>query len=435
MVKTKRPDNAVERGLHLGRLGMRLTGSYVGYQLQNIYLGNSHKAEHRRRFEQRASRQIREELQTLKGPVMKLGQMLSMQSSLLSPGALKELSTLQMHAPGMHPSLARAQFNSSCGKYPEEVFRNFEPEPVAAASLGQVHRAVTTAGETVAVKIQYPAIQMAVKNDFRLLRSAAAAGRITGHVPKELLDEIETRIVEETDYLLEGRNLDTFRTKLKPLPFVEVPRVFWELTTDRVLTMSYVEGKPLGEWLTRKPSAALRDLAGARLFELFWFQVLRIHTLHADPHPGNYLYSDTGEIGLVDFGCVKEIAKPFPELIRRYMDMDGLSDSERAEWMARMIWGEQKPRKNADICRVMKAAVEFSNRVYPPAAAAGTTVDFGDPSLFAGLARISRDVLQNKLTRPEFVFFKRAEFGLYNVLHQLGARVRTRDLLGRIVEG
>lgn len=106
-MKAARPDNVLDRGLHIGRLGMKLTGSYLGYQLQNLWFDKDHREEHRRRFQQKASRQIREELQTLKGPVMKLGQMLSTQSSLLSPEALDELAALQMHAPGMHPTLAR----------------------------------------------------------------------------------------------------------------------------------------------------------------------------------------------------------------------------------------------------------------------------------------------------------------------------------------
>jgi len=432
VVKTNRPDNALDRGLHLGRLGLRLTGSYLGYQLQNLWFGENLKSERRQGFQQKASRQIREGLQALKGPVMKLGQMLSMQSGMISPEALQELAALQMHAPGMHSSLARAQFKSSCGKYPEEVFREFESEPFAAASLGQVHQAVTQSGETVAVKIQYPAIQTAVKNDFKLLRSATVAGRITGHIPKALLDEIETRITQETDYLLEGRNLDAFRTKLRPLSYVQVPRVFWKLTTDRVLTMSLVEGRPLGEWLARRPSAALRDLVGARLFELFWFQVLRICALHADPHPGNYLYSDAGQIGLVDFGCVKELPSSLPELICLFVAPDALQETVRAERMARLVWGEQKPHRHEESRRVIKAAFEFGRRVFPPATAKRDKVDFGDPSLFAGLTRIAKEVLQNKLVRPEFIFYKRAEIGLYNVLHQLRARVPTVELIRKV---
>jgi len=434
-VKAARPDKVVERGLHIGRLGMKLTGSYLGYQLQNLWLDKEDRVEHRRRFQQKASRQIREELQTLKGPVMKLGQMLSMQSGLLSPDALEELAALQMQAPGMHPSLARAQFKASCGRDPDEVFRQFEPEPFAAASLGQVHRALTRTGETVAVKIQYPGIRTAVENDFRLLRSAALAGRLTGHIPKALLDEIETRIVQETDYLQEGRSLDAFREQLKPLPHVQVPRVFWDLTTDRILTMSFLKGKHLGDWLARKPSAALRNRVGARLFELFYYQLLRVGMLHADPHPGNYLFSENGEIGLVDFGCVKEIAPAFPELIRNFVSPETLPESQQVAQMARLLWGNQSPGRHRESCRILRSAFEFGCRVFPRSTAASATVDFGNDAVFSGMARVARIVLQSKLIRPEFIFVKRAEFGLYNVLHQLGAQIQTCDLVSRIMDG
>lgn len=294
---------------------------------------------------------------------------------------------------------------------------------------------MTRTGEKVAVKIQYPGIRTAVENDFKLLRSATVAGRISGHIPKTLLDEIETRIVLETDYLQEGRNLDAFRARLKPLPHVHVPRVFWDLTTDRVLTMSCLEGKHLGDWLARKPPATLRNLVGSRLFELFYFQVMRVGMLHADPHPGNYLFSEDGEIGLVDFGCVKEVAPAFPEIIRIFVNPEWLPEAQRVAQMARVLWGEQPPGKHQSSCRILNGAFEFGSRVFPRATATSAMVDFGSDAMFAGMARVAKEVLQSKLIRPEFVFVKRAELGLYNVLHQLGAKIRTCELVNRIANG
>src|SRR5262249_6525807 len=152
------------RGLRIGKLGFSLTGSYLGYQFQNLVLGGKRKTERRRRLQHKASRRLRQELESLKGPMMKLGQLLSQQSHALPEAAIRELTSLQMQAPGMHPTLARAQFKTASGKYPEETFHSFEPEPFAAASLGQVHRAVTRHGEPVVVKIQYPAIRTAIEN-------------------------------------------------------------------------------------------------------------------------------------------------------------------------------------------------------------------------------------------------------------------------------
>ena len=116
----------------------------------------------------------------MRGPIMKLGQALSMQTQLFDPAVVEELAGLQMQAPAMHATLMRAQFKTAMGKFPEEIFRSFEPEPFAAASLGQVHWAVTKRGEEVAVKIQYPAIHEAIANDFKMLRAAGFPARLTG---------------------------------------------------------------------------------------------------------------------------------------------------------------------------------------------------------------------------------------------------------------
>ena len=319
MVRKDRPHTRIGRGLRIGRLGLSLTGSYLGYQFQNLFLKERERPEKRMAFQKNAARQIRKELESLKGPVMKLGQILSMQSHILPEEVMSELANLQMRAPAMHPTLARAQFKASLGKFPEEVFREFTPEPFAAASLGQVHRAVTKAGEEIAVKIQYPAIRTAIEQDFKLLRSASFPARLTGHATEAMISEVERGMLQETDYVNEGRNIDAFRERLKCLSHVRVPRVHWDLSTDRVLCMSFVPGEPLPDFLARnKPSQEVRNRIGVRLLELFNLQLHRMDQIHADPHPGNYLIDSDGTIGLVDFGCVKKFSREFIELMHAF---------------------------------------------------------------------------------------------------------------------
>src|SRR5262245_11549518 len=142
---------ALQRGMRVGRLGASLTGSYLAYQFQNLIFGADEKEKRRKGFHTRTSKRIRKELEQLKGPVMKLGQILSMQGQMLPPEVIEELAHLQARAPAMHPTLARAQFKAVMGRNPEEMFRRFEPEAFAAASLGQVHRATTKSGEKVVV--------------------------------------------------------------------------------------------------------------------------------------------------------------------------------------------------------------------------------------------------------------------------------------------
>src|SRR4030095_13917641 len=137
-----------------------------------------------------------------------------------------ELTTLQMQAPGMHPSLVRVQIKQSLGHEPEEIFKQFSAEPFAAASLGQVHRAVTREGQRVAVKVQYPGIRESIKNDFKVFRTVSKPVQASGHFPKMALDEVENQILAETDYRREAGNIEFFSEQLAPLSFVNMPQVF-----------------------------------------------------------------------------------------------------------------------------------------------------------------------------------------------------------------
>lgn len=424
MVKKIVQPGALTRGFRLGKLGLTLTGSYLGYQAQNLWLGEEERAERQHRFRQNASRRVRQELQSLKGAAMKIGQIFSLQTHALPEDAIKELATLQMHAPAMHPSLARAQFKASLGKYPEEVFREFDPEPFAAASLGQVHRAITKSGEKVAVKIQYPAIRASIENDFKLVRSATFPGRLTGHTPTAVFDEIERGFLEETDYIHEGKNLDFFGAGLDKFTYLTIPRVYRELTTDRVLTMSFVEGLTMEAFLKTKPSQAIRDTIGSHLVELYYFQLHKLKTVHADHHPGNYLFQPDGSIGLVDFGCVKRIAFDATDLINYVVDRTWRDSEKARQRVLRLVFGENVPYQRA---RKMLPMLEEMAAILHPEGEQ-SVVDFGNASMLKALGRAMGATLRDKLANPEFAFISRADLGLYSLLHQLRAHVNCKEI-------
>src|SRR5438309_4121612 len=228
------------RALSMASMGAGIAGSYVGYLLQRAFLGEAKGKIKLKSTHTRAARRMADEMQALRGPAMKLGQTLSLQTGVLPDEILAELATLQMEAPGMHPSLVRAQFKGSLGREPEEIFKQFNAEPFAAASLGQVHHAVTREGQSVAVKIQYPGIRRAIENDFRLFRAFSKPAQASGHLRKSAIDEIEEQIVAETDYLREADNIEFLVNRLAPLSFVKLPRVFHEYSSDKVLTMSLI---------------------------------------------------------------------------------------------------------------------------------------------------------------------------------------------------
>src|SRR5436189_1801014 len=247
-------DTTTGRALRMASMGAGIAGSYVGYLLQRAFLGEAKGKIKLKSTHIRAARRMADEMQALRGPAMKLGQMLSLQTGFLPDEVLAELATLQMEAPGMHPSLVRVQVKGSLGREPEEIFKDFAPEPFAAASLGQVHHAVTRAGQRVAVKIQYPGIRQAVENDFKWFRAVSKPAQASGHIPKTAIDEMEEQILAETDYRREADNIEFFQQKLAPLTFVKVPSVLRGCSSDKVLTMSLMLGRHLEEFLAQRPS-------------------------------------------------------------------------------------------------------------------------------------------------------------------------------------
>jgi predicted unusual protein kinase regulating ubiquinone biosynthesis (AarF/ABC1/UbiB family) len=422
MVKSR--NGTVRRAARLMQLGAGLAGSYLAYHLQRPLFEPEQASGRRQALRRRHAKQVREKLQDLRGPIMKVGQVLSMQTHFLGAEMVEELSALQMHAPPMHPTLMRAQFKSAFGKYPEDAFHSFEAEPFAAASLGQVHWAVTKAGEEVAVKIQYPAMREAIESDFSALRAAGFAARLSGHLQESVIREAERGILEETDYEKEAKNIEHFRKALEPLEFMRLPKVHYDLSASQVLTMSRVPGLRLQDFLKTSPAQELRDRLGTGLTRLFFFQLFRVQALHADPHPGNYLFNNDGTIGLVDFGCVKYLK---PEVVRCYAQFwsrEWGHDSKLYAEIIRVIFGPKVSPGEPRVRRCMDEIRHFYDEFHPLGKMA-KVLELGDPKFMDGLAKLARTLLKNKFLSPEFLFLSRTESGMCNVLHILKARVAT----------
>lgn len=415
------------RGARLVQLGAGLVGSYVAHQLRRPFLNADQKESKGKELRIKQAKQVREELQTLRGPVMKLGQALSMQTHELGPEWIEQLSALQMQAPAMHTSLMRAQFKSAFGKYPEEVYPSFDPKPFAAASLGQVHHAVTPAGDQVVVKIQYPAIKEAIESDFNFLRKAGFAARLTGHLRESMIKEAQRGILEEVDYLREAWNIEYFQKGLRPLAFMRVPKVYPEFSNGQVLTMSQVPGLRLDEFLATKPSQELRDKLGASLMHLFFFQLFHTKALHADPHPGNYLFNPDGTIGLVDFGCVKHLK---PQVIRCYglfWSREWLHDDAMYTEVIHTVFGQKATARDARVRIVMEEIAGFYDKFHP-LIPNPPLLDVGDPKFMDELTKLAKTLLKNKFLSPDFLFLSRTESGMCNLLHMLKARVHSTTI-------
>ncbi len=274
------------------------------------------------RFHERTAERYVELLGHSKGALMKAGQILSMiDASTFGSGGFapyqKALSRLQADAPPMDPVLARAVLKAELGCPAEKLFTAFADEPMAAASIGQVHRAVLHDGREVAVKIQYPGVAQAIRDDLAnveliasFLRFVTAASGMRANV-QALAREVNARLNEELDYRHEATMITTFADLYRGHPFIRIPDVVPELSADRVLTMSFVHGM---DWAAaQQADQELKNTWAEAIFRFSAANYRHSNLLHADPHPGNYRFRPDGTVGFLDFGCVRVL----PELQRR----------------------------------------------------------------------------------------------------------------------
>jgi predicted unusual protein kinase regulating ubiquinone biosynthesis (AarF/ABC1/UbiB family) len=269
----------------------------------------------------RSAERYAELLGRSKGALMKAGQMLSFVSmgSAVSDefqtAFQAALARLRDDAPPMAPELARAVLEHELGRPAGDLFAQFSWEPLAAASIGQVHAARLPDGRRVAVKIQYPGVAAAIRADLKNTELIATfLSLLAGISPRRMRTdvrgvarEIEERISEELDYRREAANQAEFAERYRGHPFIHVPDVIAELSCDRVLTQELVEGRSWTEALSAEPEQ--RDAWAEAIYRFLYGSQHRFCVFHADPHPGNYLFHDDGSVSFLDFGCVKRMRR------------------------------------------------------------------------------------------------------------------------------
>ena len=292
-------------------------------------------------------------LGSMKGPLMKVAQMLSTIPDALPADFAAELMRLQSQAPPMGAAFVRRRMQAELGPDWRERFADFDFKPAAAASLGQVHRATSLAGERLACKLQYPEMASAVETDLANLDLLFSLRRRAGAPidTREIAREIRERVREELDYQHEAKVARLYRAMLADRPFVRVPRVEESLSTRRLLTLQWLEGEPLVAFETAPQEA--RDAIAVGLFEAWWRPFLRYGVIHGDPHLGNYTVAASGEgdnrrvegVNLFDYGCVRIFPPRFVrgvvELYRAFKanDKAGVADAYAMWGFARLTPG------------------------------------------------------------------------------------------------
>jgi len=289
----------------LARLLLRVGGRYLARSPRLIFASADRRGELRHEIALRTADDVTEELGSMKGALMKLGQMASYIDEDMPQTFRTAMARLQHNAPPMSPELASSVIVDELGAAPEQIFARWDPLPIAAASIGQVHRAITHQGKAVAVKVQYPGIARTITSDVRnvaLLRRVAGAA-FPGLDARSLIDELGERLSEEVDYVLEAENQELFARYYEGHPVIHVPHVVSELSTARVLTSELVVGARFDDVLRWNQNE--RNMAAETINRFVIRSLYRLHAFNGDPHPGNYVFHGRGRVSFLDFGLTK----------------------------------------------------------------------------------------------------------------------------------
>jgi predicted unusual protein kinase regulating ubiquinone biosynthesis (AarF/ABC1/UbiB family) len=406
-------------GASVGGLAARLAGErYLGWTLDR----DKHAAE------------LKSALGGLKGPLMKAAQLLATIPDALPPEYARELAQLQANAPAMGWAFVKRRMATELGPDWPAKFSRFDKEASFAASLGQVHHAVLPDGQDVAAKLQYPDMASALEADLDQLKMVFAVGQRFDPAIRtdEIQAEIRTRLREELDYRREAKHVALYRHMLRDETAVHVPDVVPDYSTDRLLTMSWLEGEPLLNWKAR--SQEKRDALAINMFRAWYLPFYVYGVIHGDPHLGNYSVRPDGSVNLMDFGCVRVFPPRFVrgsiELYRALMN----DDLDRAV-AAYEDWGFGGLSRDMIVALNRWAAFLY-----------GPLMDDRPRRLTEGMAEgHGRDMAQNVFgelrrlggVRPprEFVFMDRAAIGLGSVFIHLRASVNWHRLFESLIEG
>ena len=383
----------------------------------------------------------------LKGPIMKVAQLLATIPEALPAEYAQELSQLQSQAPPMGPAFVRRRMVAELGPDWAQRFRSFDQQPAASASLGQVHRALGHDGQALAVKLQYPDMQSAVEADLNQLKVVFALhARMNPAVETgEVLKEITARLREELDYGLEARHTALYGAIFQDASNIRVPRVLPELSTKRLLTMTWLEGRRLMDY--KAAPLEHRNTIARAMFRAWWFPFSHYGVIHGDPHLGNYTIFETGKpnggtqpgepagINLLDYGCIRTFPTPFVQgVIDLYTGL--LTGNRDLVVHAYETWGFAG--LSNELIETLNIWARF---IYGPLLddrereiADGTTPgQYGRKEAFT-VHKALKEKGPVKVPR-EFVFMDRAAIGLGGVFLHLGARLNWHNMFNDTIRG
>lgn len=376
------------------------------------------------------AKDIYNSLSELKGSALKVAQMLSMDKNLLPKAYQQKFSMAQYSAPPLSYPLVVKTFQQYFGKSPDKIFETFTHKAVNAASMGQVHQA-TLNGKKLAVKIQYPGIGNSVKSDLAMVKPIALSMfNLNPAEYNEFIQEVEMRMMEETDYTLELKRSMDLSKKSSHISNILFPQYYPQYSSERILTMDWIEGKPLGEMIGKDFPKEAGQKLGQAMWDFYHFQMNELRSVHADPHPGNFIITPDYQLGIIDFGCVKVIPDKFYKLYFRLLDRNLLNNPKELEQVfydLHFIYADDPAKDKQFFIKLFTQLVELLSRPFN-----GEYFDFADGAYFETLYNFGeklsnmKELRESKKARGvrDALYINRTYFGLYNLLHDLKAKVQ-----------
>jgi predicted unusual protein kinase regulating ubiquinone biosynthesis (AarF/ABC1/UbiB family) len=421
------PTSKVQRASKFISAGAKVGGNYVKHYAKKMVNPSLSKEE----LHTSNAADIYSSLSELKGSALKVAQMMSMDKNILPRAYQDKFIMAQYSAPPLSYPLVVRTFQKYFGKLPENMFDTFTKSAVNAASIGQVHKA-TKDGKEFAVKIQYPGVADSVSSDLKMVRPFAY--RLLNMNEQELdhyMDEVEEKLLEETDYELEVLRSREISAACSHIPNLKFPTYYPDLSSERIITMDWLSGLHIKEWMETNPSQEERNKIGQALWDFYHHQVHNLKQVHADPHPGNFIIQEGVNLGIIDFGCVKVIPQDFyhgyfslikkdllikeEELNQIFFDLGFVSDKDTLE--------EQVYFKG-----VFKEMISLLGEPFH-----SEEFDFAEDAYFNKIFMMGDKISNDKMFKKSKqargsrhgLYINRTYFGIYNLLNQLGAKIVT----------
>lgn len=422
----KIPTNKIQRASKLMTTGVKVGGNYLKYYGKKLVNSETTKDE----LNESNAEDIYDGLKNLKGSALKVAQMLSMEKNIMPKAYVEKFSLAQFQVPPLSAPLVRKTFKRYFGDTPESLYDTFNAESVAAASIGQVHKA-TKDGKNLAVKIQYPGVAESISSDLAMVKPVAMKMfNIKGKDSDKYFREVEDKLLEETDYLLEVEQSKEITDACKNIPNLKFPKYYEELSGERIITMDWMTGQHLSEFTQTNTDRAKAQKVGQTLWDFYMFQMHQLKRVHADPHPGNFLVNEDANLIAIDFGCVKTVPEEF---YVPYFELAKPENINNPEVFLEKMYALEILKKEEDSPEETKFFSELFHEMLSLFTQPfhSESFDFSDEEFFGKIAELSNKYSKDTELRKmngnrgskHFLYINRTFFGLYNLMNDLGAKV------------